>query len=168
MWSEVNKKREFCILGTRFFCNKFRKKDQEERKAIQKKLLNLCFFCLGWKNAQHTCPVTKCPRCGAAHNVLMCPSEDPERVLVINEKACKDECTEDAESLANPDRCYVVRKNKAPENKDGKRIPMEEVKAALRELVTEQRGSNKEDDRAAFMQSGRFDQVRLIREIQSH
>ena len=45
---------------------------------------------------------------------------------------------------------------------------MEEVKAALRELVTEQRGSNKEDDRAAFMQWGRFDQVRLIREIQSH
>ena len=110
----------------------------------------------------------KCPRCGAAHNVLVCPSEDPERAFVISKKTCEEEWTEDAESLADPDRCYEVRKNKAPEVKKGKRIPTEEVKAALRELVTEQRGSNKEDDRAAFMQSARFDQVRFIIEIQTH
>ena len=53
------------VNSSLFFCNKFRKKEQEERKAIQQKLLNLCILCLGWKNAQHICPVKKCPRCGA-------------------------------------------------------------------------------------------------------
>ena len=76
------------VNSSLFFCNKFRKKDQEERKAIQKKLLNLCILCLGWKNTQHICPVKKCPRCGAIHNALVCPSEDPERAFVISEKTC--------------------------------------------------------------------------------
>ena len=138
-----------------FFCNKFRKKDQEERKAIQKKLLNLCILCLGWKNAQHICPVKKCPRCGAAHNVLLCPREDPER-------ACEEEWTEDPESLADPDRCYLVGKNKAPEVKGDRKVQLEEVKAILKELSAEQRRSNKTDDKAAFLQSARCDQVRLI------
>ena len=82
--------------------------------------------------------------------------------------ACEEEWTEDPESLADPDRCYVVRKNKAPEVKGGRRVPMEDVKAALNELAAEQRGNNKEGDRAAFLQSARFDQVRFIREIETH
>ena len=28
-----------------FFCNQFQKKDQEERKTIQQKLMNLCIMC---------------------------------------------------------------------------------------------------------------------------
>ena len=156
------------VNSSLFFCNKFRKKEQEERKAIQQKLLNLCILCLGWKNAQHICPVKKCPRCGAGHNVLLCPKEDPDRAFVISERACEEEWTEDPESLVDPDRCYMVRKHKAPEVKGDRKIQLEEVKAILKELSAEQRRSNKEDDKAAFLQSARCDQVRLIRELETH
>ena len=70
--------------------------------------------------------------------------------------------------MANPDKCYVIKKNRTSENKDVKRIPIEEVKTALRELVAEQKGSNNQDDRAAFMQVGRFDQIRFIHKVQCH
>ena len=54
------------------------------------------------------------------------------------------------------------------ENKVGKKIPIEEVKRALKELVGEQEGNNNQVNRAAFMQVGRFDQVRFIHEVQCH
>ena len=62
----------------------------------------------------------------------------------------------------------MVRKNKAPEVKGDRKVQLEEVKAILKELSAEQRRSNKEDDKAAFLQSARCDQVRLIREIETH
>ena len=46
--------------------------------------------------------------------------------------------------------------------------PMKEVKTALKELISEQRQSNNQDDRAAFMQVGRFDYVRLLQEIRCY
>ena len=50
------------INSSLFFCGKYRKKNQEERKAIQKKMLSLCILCLGYKSGKHDCPVTNCPR----------------------------------------------------------------------------------------------------------
>ena len=38
--------------GSLFFCQQFRKKDLEERRAIQTKLYNVCILCLGWRNAK--------------------------------------------------------------------------------------------------------------------
>ena len=46
--------------GSLFFCQQFRKKELEERKAIQSKLHNVCILCLGWKTAKHDCPVRSC------------------------------------------------------------------------------------------------------------
>ena len=133
-----------------FFCNQFRKKDQEERKSIQQKLLNLCIMCLGWKSSQHTCQVKSCPSYGAGHNVLLCPKEDPDRAFVSNEKTCDEECMEDPEALVDLDRCYMARKHKPPERKGDRNVQLEEVRAILKELSAEQRRGNKEDDKAAF------------------
>ena len=36
--------------GSLYFCQQFRKKEREERKAIQSNLHNLCILCLGWKS----------------------------------------------------------------------------------------------------------------------
>ena len=63
---------------------------------------------------------------------------------------------------------YMVRKNKAPEVKGDRKVQLEEVKAILKELSAEQRRGNKENVWAAFLQSARSDQVRLIREIETH
>ena len=98
------------VNSSLFFCNKFRKKDQEERKGIQKKLLNICILCLGWKNGNNNCPVTKCPRCGAGHNILMFPTQATERAFVLNENGGEEEWTENDESLSNPDKCYLTKK----------------------------------------------------------
>ena len=48
--------------GSLFFCQQFRKKEIEERKAIQSKLHNICILCLGWKTVKHECPVRSCPQ----------------------------------------------------------------------------------------------------------
>ena len=95
------------INGSLFFCNKYRKKSQEERKAIQSKIPNLCILCLGPKGGKHDCPVTKCPRCGAMHNVLLCPAEEEDIAFVLNEN---NEWTENDEALGNPEMCYLIRK----------------------------------------------------------
>ena len=102
-----------------------------------------------------------CPRCGAGHNVLLCPKEDPDRAFITSEKTCDEEWTEDPEALVDLDRCYMVRKHKPPETKGDKNVQLEAVRAILKELSAEQRGGNKEDDKAAFLQSGRCDQGNL-------
>ena len=156
------------INSSLFFCRKYRKKNQEERKAIQKKMLNLCILCLGYKSGKHDCPVTKCPRCGAGHNILLCPTEESDRAFTLNENTEENEWTENDEALANPDKCYMIKKTKTLEHKDVGRNPMEEVKTALKELISEQRKNNNQDDRAAFMQVGRFDYVRFLQEIRCY
>ena len=35
------------INSSLFFCSKYRNKNQEERKELQKKMLHLCILCLG-------------------------------------------------------------------------------------------------------------------------
>ena len=129
-----------------FFCNQFRKKDQEERKAIQTKLQNLCILCLERKGAQHQCPVKSCVRCGAGHNVLLCNKEDPDRAFITSEIASDGELTEDPEALTNMDKCFMVKRNKPQEPKGAQSIQLEEVKALLKELSAEQRGSKKENE----------------------
>ena len=115
-------------------------------------------MCLGWKGAQHSCPVKNCPRCGAGHNVLLCPKEDPDRAFVTSEKTCDEEWTEDPELLVDLDICYMVRKHKPTEVKGDRKVQLEEVRAILKELSAEQRRGNKEDDKAAFIQSARCKQ----------
>ena len=82
-----------------FFCDKFRKKPQEERKAIQNKILNLRILRLGFKSGKHDCPVTKCPRCGAMHNVLLCPTDEADRAFTLIENMVQSEWTENDEGL---------------------------------------------------------------------
>ena len=62
----------------------------------------------------------------------------------------------------------MIKKTKTLEHKDVKKTPMEEVRTALKELVSEQKKNNNQDDRAAFMQVGRFDYVRLLQEIRCY
>ena len=152
------------INSSLFFCGKYRKKNQEERKAIQKKMLSLCILCLGYKSGKHDCPVTKCPKCGAAHNILLCPTEESERVFTLNENMDESEWTENDEALSNPDKCYMIKRAKTLERKEVGGNPMEESKNALKELISEQKQVNNRDDRAAFMQVGRLDYVRLLQE----
>ena len=66
--------------------------------------------------------------------------------------------------MANPDKCYLIKRSKASEPNDVKKNPMDEVKTALRELTSEQKNSKNLDDRAAFMQEWRFDNVRFLQE----
>ena len=62
------------LNGSLFFCKSFRKKDQDERRLIQKKL-HLCILCLCKEHKNEECAVKNCSRCGAKHNVLLCPKE---------------------------------------------------------------------------------------------
>ena len=62
----------------------------------------------------------------------------------------------------------MVKKTRTLEHKDVKRTPMEEVKTALKELDAEQKKNNNQDDRAAFMQVGRFDNIRFLQEVLCH
>ena len=57
----------------------------------------------------------------------------------------------------------MVRKYKASEANGDRKVQLEEVRAILKELSAEQKRGNKEDDKAALLQSARCDQVRLIR-----
>ena len=102
--------------------------------------MNLCILCLGWKGAQHQCPVKSCPRCGAGHNVLLCTKEDPDRAFITGEIVCDEEWTEDPEALTDMDRCFMVKKHKPPEPKGTQNAQLEEVKTLLKELSAEQRG----------------------------
>ena len=74
-------------------------------------MLSLCILCLGYKSGKHDCPVTKCPRCGASHNILLCPTEESERAFTLNENTEENEWTENDEALLNPDKCYMIKKN---------------------------------------------------------
>ena len=109
------------INSSLFFCSKYRKKNQEERKELQKKIINLCILCLGWKSINHKCPVTRCPRCGAGHNILLCPTAETERAFVLKENMDNSDWTENDEALANPDKCCLIRRSKDSETKNEKK-----------------------------------------------
>ena len=156
------------VNSSLFFCGKYRKKTQEERKAIQKKMMTLCILCLGFKSGKHDCPVTRCPRCGAAHNVLLCPTEETERAFILNENIDQSEWTENDEALTNPEMCYMIKKTQPLEHKEVGGNQMTGVKNALKELISEQKHVNTRDDKAAFVQVGRVDYVRLLQETRCY
>jgi len=137
----------------------------EERKAIQSKIPNVCILCLGPKGGKHDCPVTKCPRCGAMHNVLLCPAEEEDRAFVLNEN---NEWTENDKALGNPEMCYLIRKVQPKEHNEVGKTQITGIKNALKELSTEQKTSNTRDDRAAFVQVGRVEHVRILHETCSY
>ena len=118
-----------------FFCDKFRKKPQEERKAI----INLCILCLGFKNGKHDCPVTKCARCGAMHNVLLCPTDEEDRAFILNENLGQSEWTENEEALVKPEMCYMIKKVQLKEHSKKEKNQITGVKNALKELSSEQK-----------------------------
>ena len=108
--------------------------------------------------------MTRCPRCGAGHNILLCPTAETERAFVLKENMDNSDWTENEEALANPDKCYLIRRSKDSETKNEKKNPMDGVKTALRDLSSEQKTNKTPSDRAAFVQVGRFDQIRLLQE----
>ena len=112
--------------------------------------------------------MTRCPRCGTAHNVLLCPTEETERAFILNENIDQSEWTENNEALTNPEMCYVIKKTQPQEHKEVRRNQMAGVKNALKELISEQTQVNTRDDRAAVMQVGRFDYVRLLQETRCY
>merc|ERR1711888_255382 len=50
----------------------------------------------------------------------------------------ENEWTENDEALSNPDKCYMIKRVKTLEHKEVGRNPMEVVKNALKELISEQ------------------------------
>ena len=106
--------------------------------------------------------IIKCARCGAKHNVLLCPAEEEDRAFVLNENLGQSEWTENEEALGNPEMCYMVKKVQPKEHSEKERIQITGVKHALKELSSEQTHTNTRDDRAAFVQVGRVEYVRLL------
>ena len=80
----------------------------------------------------------------------------------------ENEWTENDEALSNPDKCYMIKRAKPLEHKEVGRNQMEGVKNALKELISEQKQVNNRDDRAAFMQVGRLEYVRLLQETRCY
>ena len=127
--------------GSLFFCQQFRKKDLEERRAIQTKLYNVCILCLGWRNPkEHDCPVRSCPRCGSGHNILLCNSDKSlaDKTFKCESYVSDNDLTDDPEALVNEDKCFLTKRSKGPtENKPpGKQ--MEQVKTILKNLTLKQ------------------------------
>ena len=132
--------------GSLFFCQQFRKKDLEERKAIQSKLHNVLILCLRWKNTkQQDCPVCSCPRCGAMHNILLCNSDKSltDKTFRCESYVSDEDLTEDPEALVNEDKCFLTKRSKLPAEKKSPDKQMEEVKAILKTLSLEQKMEDK-------------------------
>ena len=125
-------------------------------------------MCLGFKSGKHDCPVTKCPRCGAMHNVLLCPTDEADRAFILNENLEQSEWTENDEALANPEMCYMIKKIQPKEHSEMEKNQITGVKNALKELSSEQKHANTRDDRAAFVQVGRVEYVRLLHETRCY
>merc|ERR1712215_407835 len=146
-----------------FFCQQFRKKDLEERRAIQTKLYNVCILCLGWRNPkEHNGPVRSCPRCGSGHNILLCNSD---KSLADKTFKCESyDLTEDPEALLNEDKCFPTNRKKEHSEVKPTEKQMEQIKnlSLKQQKEPEKRELN---DRIAFLQSGRVDdKVMRIRE----
>ena len=156
--------------GSLFFCPQFRKKDVEERRAIQSKLYNVCIICLGWRGSKdHDCPVSSCTKCGSGHNILLCNSnkdlsDKTFRCEVINSD---QDMTEDPEALVNEEKCYLIKRNREPPKRKTVEDQKEEVETALKSLSLKQPktpGLRNSNDRVAFIQSGRVsDQILKLR-----
>ena len=143
----------------------------EERRAIQNKLYNVCITCLGWKGSKdHDCPVRSCPRCGSAHNILLCNSEKSlaDKKFKCESYVSDNDLTEDPEALVNEDKCFLTKRSKGPTKDKPPGKQMEQVKTILKNLsLKQQKESEKRElnDRIAFLQSGRVDdKVMRIRE----
>ena len=110
--------------GLLFFCNTYKKKILEERRAIQKKI-HLCCTCLGkaWKD--HQCPKGKCSRCGALHNVLLCNRSPEANVLSIKENNDNEESDSDDENIddfeSNQESIHVNKPKEGAKVETGKK-----------------------------------------------
>merc|ERR1711947_43511 len=62
----------------------------------------------------------------------------------------------------------MIKKTQPLEHKEVGRNQMEGVKNALKELISEQKHVNTRDNRAAFVQVGRVDYVRLLQETRCY
>ena len=98
------------------------------------------------------------------HNVLLCPADEEDRAFVLNENLGQSEWTENEEALGNSEMCYMVKKVQPKEHSEKEKTQITGIKDALKHLSTEQKHTNTRDDRAAFVQVGRVDYVRLLHE----
>ena len=64
--------------------------------------------------------------------------------------------------------CYMIKKTQPLEHKEVGGNQMTGVKNALKELISEQKHVNTRDDKAAFVQVGRVDHVRLLQETRCY
>ena len=39
-------------------------------------------LCIAKNTKEHSCPVSKCPRCSGGHNIQLCPQENQEQTLI--------------------------------------------------------------------------------------
>ena len=105
--------------GSLFFCDSFRQKSKDERRALQKKT-HVCISCLSKAGPDHKCPVGPCASCGSAHNILLCPkeSEKGENVRILrqgeNSDSDSDGFTEDDAhyNANNNDQVFMVRRER--------------------------------------------------------
>ena len=108
------------VNGSLYFCNVFRRKEKEEMKAIVTKL-HLCLKCLSPQGKDHKCPVGKCRRCGAAHNILLCTKEPEEKSMVgkeLDEPSEEDSEDEAYDDFTNNRDNVNLAKDKTEANKD--------------------------------------------------
>ena len=105
--------------GSLYFCDSFRGKSKDERRALQKKV-HTCISCLSKVGANHECPVGSCASCGSSHNILLCPkeSEKGEAVRLIRQgddtDSDSEEFTEDDShyNANNNDQVFMIRRGK--------------------------------------------------------
>ena len=102
------------------------------------------------------------------HNVLLCPTDEADRAFILNENLEQSEWTENDEALANPEMCYMIKKIQPKEHSEMEKNQITGVKNALKELSSEQKHINTRDDRAAFVQVGRIEYVRLLHETRCY
>ena len=115
--------------GSLYFCNTYRKKELEEKRAIMKKL-HLCITCLSKPEKDHQCPVGRCSRCNGQHNILLCNKTDEENVMPAQEQ--DDSSGDDSEKdeyddyASNRDNVNVAKrktedKKEKKSSKEGKK-----------------------------------------------
>ena len=108
--------------GSLYFCNTYRKKDMEEKRAIMKKL-HLCITCLSKPEKDHQCPVGRCSRCNGQHNIVLCNKTAEENVMPAqeqNDSSGDDSEEEEYDDYANNRDNVNVARGKTEDKKEKK------------------------------------------------
>ena len=89
-------------------------------------------------------------------------------MLALEQPLDEGDLTEDPEALTDNDKCFLFKRTKSHTLNKGSSEKLEDVKNLLQDLCAEQKASNQEgDDMVTFLQCGRQDHVRVVREVTS-